>query len=263
MDDLIDKINITLAVLGTIGYIVNAIRILNNRVVYSGDLFLLYVMLIASCCASNFSFIFFFEESLCNFQASLMIFADLSMLILNVVLVLQTYHFISFRTKLKSSMWIRLILLGYVLPFLISIILYSLGMYANEGKWCWVTSKTWPGYICSWVFITSQLLLMLFNAYVSYTARQIYFENVVNIEIQGILQKYYKIFWFSWIQIIAFVYNDINSIITKILDHGIKNLQISVSIICNSLGIIHMIVFHYIYKNAINSEEETLIESVD
>jgi hypothetical protein len=104
---------------------------------------------------------------------------------------------------------------------------------------------------------------MLFNAYVSYTARQIYFENVVNIEIQGILQKYYKIFWFSWIQIIAFVYNDINSIITKILDHGIKNLQISVSIICNSLGIIHMIVFHYIYKNAINSEEETLIESVD
>ena len=256
--DVFCIIGIILGSISCIGLVSTISRIMYNKNYYSGHLFSILVMLLISDLFSNFSFMsyFIFNQKYCEVQTIFMVFSDTSMLLWNLILVLKTFQFFSFRENMKKRGWFICILVGYFFPAFIALSGSLFEIYGSSSKWCYIIDP-----VIGFLFSIIQLLIYGFNIFITIFAKRFYYENIHENEDVSRYSKYYSILRFSYVHIFAFIFGVINRFII-LLGSFSAILDIIVIIIYNSIGILNFLVFHCSFKE-IDEEEPSLFETLN
>ena len=242
-----------LAALSILSYVLIFLRISTNTKFFNGDSFIIYAIMSFTYLMQNFSFLLILiSTELCEIQAFLLVLSDSCQLVWNVILILQTYHFITFQTVISKLKWIWFFFIGFVLPLCFTLIGYYLKILERtfEDGWCWISKseQNISASVYAWIILSLHTLLFFFNLFILYFSKKIYIEIVTELELKLKLKKYYKIFRIAWINNFTMIFAIVNRymLIFKIECDWLVHL---VLIIYSGSGILHLIVFNCNYRN--------------
>jgi hypothetical protein len=83
-------------------------------------------------------------DSICQLQAGMMILFELAEHIWTFLLLTYIYTNISSQHHIKrpsTRLRIKIYVIGYVIPFIFSLLCFFLGLYGPSGKWCWLDTE--------------------------------------------------------------------------------------------------------------------------
>jgi hypothetical protein len=187
-----------------------------------------------------------------------MVFSDTSTLLWNLILVLQTYQFLSVREKMKKRDWFLCILVGFLFPLFIATSGIFFEVYGQSNEWCYITDP-----MTGFLFSFMQFLIYGFNIFIIYYAKKFYNEILIEEEEETLgLTKYYYIFRFPYIHMFTYFFGVINRFIVLFGWISIF-LEISVIVVYNSLGILNSLVFHCSYYNMNEFERPSVIQTLN
>jgi len=260
--DTFSLINTIVGVFSLIGYIVVYYKILSNQKKYSGHLFhLLMLHMTPSILKNIFFYLGLFLPEKCDYEATGIVFVDLSILMWNMILVIETYQYFSFHSKMNKKKLVIYCVFGYVIPIVSALLMLELKFYGKTHylDWCWIDTK-WM----AWTYLAVLFLSYLFNIYIFILAKKQFKENIVDDNQTNSDEKYFLITRFALIQIVSFFFSMTKRTLNLLLTE-ISFLEFINSLVFNSLVILYILIFYFNYrdlKEDINDQQiESLIEN--
>jgi len=252
-----DSFSLTISIIGVfslIGYVISFYQIASDKKKYPGHLFHLLILLMIPCMLNNIIFYLnlLYPEK-CDYQATAVVFVDTSILIWNLILVIETYQFLSFQIKMKTRKLVIYCVIGYIIPIVSAVILLELNFYGNIHyvNWCWIDIQS-----MAWTYLSLLFLIYLFNIYIFFLAKKLYRENIVDVNQHNDNKKFYLIFRL----IVSFIFGTTNRIFGLLLSEN-THLDYISSVIFNSLGVFYFFIFFYNYRKLKGSQTGSLINS--